>query len=372
MQPRLDPAGHVASPGSLPPPFIPSEVKRAMLNPAIDLRPWAAYQLGYESQALRADQIAFWEQPREYLPLQDNVPPSDCYLQKGDCYLQKALTILAPDIPPRVSVRINGVLDKLCRLNGKLSRQWELAGGHPGPPFGDGSAPGEGLWWRLVYLAKQALDQRHPNRPWFELGWAFGRWWRLSAHTTNPRLRLRAVWPIVKAAGRLPPSEVRGQAALQTLADLAAAPRNGATLRELVRRCWALWPPEYAEPGYGWGLTSIIMSLDEQVCRHLVRLPCSPVTAPEPSRPRWDAAQGVLLYEDRVVRKVRPFKVATNIIQVLQAFETAGWPRQIEDPVRLGQQTLHETIRSLNKALRIIRFHSDGTGERIRWEVTRQ
>jgi hypothetical protein len=365
MQPRLDPAGHAASPGSLTPPFIPIEVTRAMLNPAIDLRPWAAYQLGHESQALRAGQIVFWERTFEDLPLQDNVPLSDCYLQK-------ALNLLAPDIPPRVSVRINGVLDKLCRLNAELSRQWELAGGHPGPPFGDGSAPGEVLWWRLVCLAKQALDQRHPNRPWFEFGWAFGSWWRLSADTTNPRSRARAVWPIVKAAGRLPPSEVRGQAALQALADLAAARRNGATLRELVQRCWALWPPEYDESGDGCGLTTIIMSLDEQVCHHLVRLPCSPVTPPEPSRPRWDAEQGVLLYEDQVVRKVRPFPVATNIIKVLQAFETAGWPRQVEDPVKMGQQALHETIRSLNKYLRIIRFHSDGTGERIRWEVTRQ
>jgi hypothetical protein len=59
---------------------------------------------------------------------------------------------------------------------------------------------------------------------------------------------------------------------------------------------------------------------------------------------------------------------------VLDAFEASGWPATIKKPVADSHlssgdaQRLHETIKSLNNGLKFMRFHADGTGERVVWK----
>jgi hypothetical protein len=61
----------------------------------------------------------------------------------------------------------------------------------------------------------------------------------------------------------------------------------------------------------------------------------------------------------------------------LSAFEEDRWPPVIDDPLppKPEQDTkrrLHDTIKALNRNQHrdAIRFHGNGTGEGIRWELT--
>jgi hypothetical protein len=60
---------------------------------------------------------------------------------------------------------------------------------------------------------------------------------------------------------------------------------------------------------------------------------------------------------------------------VLAAFEAAGWPEAVRDPLDPDPETdpkerLRETVKSLNERLRrsTIRFHTDGTGTGVVWK----
>jgi len=61
---------------------------------------------------------------------------------------------------------------------------------------------------------------------------------------------------------------------------------------------------------------------------------------------------------------------------VLAAFQAAGWPSRIDDPLPRRRdcnrkQHLRETIKSLNRGLhrRALRFRSDGAASGVRWEA---
>jgi hypothetical protein len=97
-----------------------------------------------------------------------------------------------------------------------------------------------------------------------------------------------------------------------------------------------------------------------------------PLVDPKPSwvKERNGAWVGELRIGDRVVRKLRA--KAENVIAVLDAFEEKGWPDAIDDPSSQDNwQRRHETIRSLNQGLKVIRFHGDGTNRRIKWTRVR-
>ena len=96
------------------------------------------------------------------------------------------------------------------------------------------------------------------------------------------------------------------------------------------------------------------------------------LTAALTERPRWVVGAQELWWAGSVVKLLR--QTADNQVRVLTAFEAAGWPHHIEDP--LGHMAggkakirRRETIKSLNIGLtpRTIRFFSDGTGTGVRW-----
>jgi hypothetical protein len=90
-------------------------------------------------------------------------------------------------------------------------------------------------------------------------------------------------------------------------------------------------------------------------------------------RPRWEAPARELSWKGRVIKQLR--HIAGNQSALLEAFEAAGWPRRIENPLphlakRNAKKCRKETIKSLNLGLAAgtIRFRADGTGGGICWE----
>lgn len=67
---------------------------------------------------------------------------------------------------------------------------------------------------------------------------------------------------------------------------------------------------------------------------------------------------------------------AANQEAILNAFQEEGWPSRIDDPLSPGleqspKRKLSDTIECLNNKQKnkLIRFHGDGTGEGIVWEI---
>ena len=69
-----------------------------------------------------------------------------------------------------------------------------------------------------------------------------------------------------------------------------------------------------------------------------------------------------------MIRPVRVLRNPSNIQHVLDSFESAGWPSRIDNPLGLGQEQLHQTLRSLNRGLKAIRFHAQEGAEAVVWQ----
>lgn len=124
--------------------------------------------------------------------------------------------------------------------------------------------------------------------------------------------------------------------------------RDQATL-ELARKFDLLAEYEYDELVVQMGLTDRYRSLVQ--------------------RPWFDEAAGALWYGDIVVRDVDTAR-SLNTVAILRAFQAERWARSI-NPACAAKWTkpqLLDTVRCLNKALLLIRFHS--SGKSISWVVS--
>lgn len=90
--------------------------------------------------------------------------------------------------------------------------------------------------------------------------------------------------------------------------------------------------------------------------------------------PRWDKDRRVLRLGEALIKRFR--RPAPNQELVLEVFEEEGWPYRIDDPLprkaeRNPQQCLHDTIIHLNRnqISQLLRFHGDGNGCGICWEM---
>ena len=88
--------------------------------------------------------------------------------------------------------------------------------------------------------------------------------------------------------------------------------------------------------------------------------------------PCWNPSIGVLEFEGAKIRHIRLFRNPSNIQQVIAAFQNAGWPRLIDNPLDdpRDQQKLHRTLNQLNKGLRRIRFSGTNGGSSVIWNTT--
>ena len=87
--------------------------------------------------------------------------------------------------------------------------------------------------------------------------------------------------------------------------------------------------------------------------------------------PVWRKDRSELLLGGQVVRRVARTNIAKLVVRVLDAFEEDGWTPRIDDPLLGGKKPnrLRRTIETLNTNLIGMRFHADGTGEGVRWEL---
>jgi hypothetical protein len=86
--------------------------------------------------------------------------------------------------------------------------------------------------------------------------------------------------------------------------------------------------------------------------------------------PVWDKSTGKLRLNGRTIRDVRVMRQPTNIQIILDAFQDANWPTQIRNPFINDDNPnlLHQAIRSLNKRLKSIRFHSSEGAKFVFWQ----
>ena len=90
--------------------------------------------------------------------------------------------------------------------------------------------------------------------------------------------------------------------------------------------------------------------------------------------PSWNAASRTLCVGNRLVRRFR--WAAPNQEFVLTSFQEEGWPRRIDDPLPPRDEMdpkirLRDTITCLNRGQKPcqIRFHGDGAGRGVLWEL---
>lgn len=91
---------------------------------------------------------------------------------------------------------------------------------------------------------------------------------------------------------------------------------------------------------------------------------------PEVITPKW--ADGILSFRGETVKKFK-MNPAINQRDLLDAFEAAGWPTTIQNPLQdaegmISHRVLNETLRALNPTLKAnsIAFEQDGNGG-CRW-----
>lgn len=88
--------------------------------------------------------------------------------------------------------------------------------------------------------------------------------------------------------------------------------------------------------------------------------------------PHWDEDARELRYLGQVVRVVKRPKQAYNIVEILRAFEAAGWPARIDDPLRRksNDETRRRDVENLKKGLLkpLLSFECDGTGTGFLWK----
>ena len=92
--------------------------------------------------------------------------------------------------------------------------------------------------------------------------------------------------------------------------------------------------------------------------------------------PDWDASRRELRIAGQLVKSYRV--TAVNQERVLVAFQSAGWPECLDDPLpqtpdQDRKRRLHRTIQKLNHLARreLLCFRGDGTGRRICWGAGR-
>ena len=93
-------------------------------------------------------------------------------------------------------------------------------------------------------------------------------------------------------------------------------------------------------------------------------------------KPHWDDEARELRYRGQLVRVVKKPKQAHNIVAILRAFQAAGWPARIDDPLKRqsSDQTRRRDMESLNKRLLkpLLKFECDGNGTGFLWKKIAQ
>jgi hypothetical protein len=111
---------------------------------------------------------------------------------------------------------------------------------------------------------------------------------------------------------------------------------------------------------------ALLISTDKHVRTTACHCDCLPR-----NKPSWNRDARQLTWNGVVVREIKRPKQARNIVSILDAFETAGWPPRIDDPLERpsGDPNRRRDVENLNKRLLQpgVRFACDGTGTGFLW-----
>jgi hypothetical protein len=231
----------------------------------------------------------------------------------------------------------------------------------------------------LCTLVDLASEQFGDLQRVFRLGMEVGEY-TVAVNTGDPLLQSPPKLDgIVAAAKSLPRTLLGRLPVVKKLLAAASRPRaRGA--RKILTSALTRQAQRYREYGANadvFVVGKLVPVLDNAIEENLQEVLSSkpkPTNAAQPPvdpKPCWvkvrsGAWVGELRIGDRVVRKVSA--KAVNVIPVLDVFQKKGWPGAIDDPSSQDNwQRRHETIRSLNRGLKVIRFHGDGTNKRIKW-----
>jgi hypothetical protein len=227
-------------------------------------------------------------------------------------------------------------------------------------------------------LADRSAEHLGELRPWFGLGAEIGEY-HVLLDKCDDRRALPTLEGIVAASGAL------SQETATTIPVLKKMRRRSHKAPTMSPRCFLTWILEStrlsANETFGpeldpFVLYNLVNDLDNAVQGGLRGFTWHRTNSSHGGtlslKPQWvkereGAWVGELRVGNDIARRVRP--IAKNVILVLDAFEEEGWARAIYDPLHGDDpQRRHETISSLNDGLNLIRFHGDGTNERIKWD----
>jgi hypothetical protein len=369
------------------PPLTAEEARR---DPRLDLRPLAAYVLAFYTET-----VAFWQRWYVEVPWAgSNVPD---ILE----YLEQACEILRPDVPAGAAAGIVRVMDRIRFLDQLVANAqgWTKKGRYALYEF----APEliETHRRDIKIEASRYNDGSRPYHAWGSLGQAIGRWdydrdvSDLPGYPEDlPLAAFADLRWVARLAASLPGRDRARSPHAARLADLVDE-QSYPDAASICRAFGQYFPeasagPSAARQGDSW-LWNAMRYVHGNLLEELVYYPAEPDRAPDfagsalqpvaaepdrppgfagpalqpvaaepdrppiPTSPRWDAQTGVLFFGDQEVRTVAGN--AEQGIAVLDAFQAAGWPESIPNPIRVRDRgKLSDTIKNLNKGLRLIRF----------------
>jgi hypothetical protein len=99
-----------------------------------------------------------------------------------------------------------------------------------------------------------------------------------------------------------------------------------------------------------------------------------PAPSPTKASPVWEPCRSELRVGSYLVKRFRC--PAPNQQAILEAFERAGWPSRVDDPLppaaeQCPKRRLHDAIKCLNRRQvhAVLRFFGDGSGKGVLWEL---
>jgi len=356
--------------------------------PDSDLGPWAAYTLGFEPLMLREWDWVTTEAAVADPRLENGVPTAAHALRLAAAVVD-GLGLVAPEICSRFIATLDRVRTAVATAVAARAADRD----HPGAEARTNELE------NLRGAADAFIPTVLPLGGWYVFGRVTAHHLSASWDPTADEGERSVRW-LVNAAARLPADERRRVPAIDELVRLGRevsgdedalrrafvvrfggagevpsavppaggiAPAGGAVgqpgWREALKRAVAAQPAADSEEGRIRWRTSPSRWLIEVFHFH------SKVSAQAWAlikTPHWN--QRELTYMGLLIKKVA--KHAHDVRPVLDAFEAAGWPREIGYVFR-DQDKKNDTVKSLNNGHQVNRIRFSGAGKlnTVRWEV---
>jgi hypothetical protein len=286
-----------------------------------------------------------------------------------------AVIALVDELPGNVYSELRRLLQKIEGFWGRVTKAGE---GEKGLDCAAVEFSG-GFLSSITFFLEPALASRPELNCWFKFGSAIGQY-HLELNKVPDSTHLPTFRGVVDACRQLPGEHIRLIPEIRALASPAVRLKRGSPVPLLRRAFKEAQNPlanDITDPCMDLcTLRGALFRLDDAVQNGITRLPrlgsapCKRKDSVSCLKPIWvkqrrDFWIGELRMGDVVAKRVRP--TATRVIQLLDAFQSAGWKNPIGYPFpgQFDSQLLHETIRSTNNRLFGIRFGSDGLAKPI-------